>query len=102
MCLTPPSRRTRERHGSSSPLARGSGGADREVTIYIVAQRPASAPFDSVFVEITPKSHRVYRITAVGLHLTDDQLAELRISMVEKHKPMNGSITWRVVQETDM
>jgi hypothetical protein len=75
--------------GSTNPPAHYAA-APREPE-YGVAITNATKPFDSVFVQITPKTHRIFRIIARGGRATGREQEEVKASLREKFTTLDAT-----------
>ncbi len=58
---------------------------ERTVPIYWVTATNAPKVFFSIFLEITPKSHKIYRITAKGNELSKEERQALETTLTGKY-----------------
>ncbi|MGD9781746.1 MAG: hypothetical protein AB7V14_06275 [Kiritimatiellia bacterium] len=58
---------------------------ERTVPIYWVATTNAPKVFFSIFLEITPKSHKIYRITAKGNELSKEEREALETTLRSRY-----------------
>jgi len=66
--------------------------SERYVPIYFVAAPNAPKIFSKIFLEITPKSHKIYRITAKGRELSKVERDGLEMTLREKYSSINKEV----------